>query len=206
MRRLRIALCLFPLLLLPTKVGADSQFSVFEIICDTYVFQFSYGIRSNMHFLYPNQQLLNPPKSFFASSGETNDWITYTCKVKGDGEAYGYQEAKYELSYKQVGGKQHGSFAVEAKDSSTAKFDVLIKVKVNDDLIIPEISLFRKCIFEDSGAEYPWNITNKNFVRMTFMRKKLLEIYITRYGSDIQEEFFWETHDPIPYIPKFCGG
>lgn len=202
-----VGLILF--LSLPIKAEADSQFSVFEIACDAKVFQFSYGIRWNMLFLddaYRKQLHLDevPSKVFFPSSGATNDWIKHTCMVQGDDGQDGYQDAKYELSYRQIGGGTYGSPPISA---SVLNFDVLIKVKVNDELIIPEIALFKQCFLKDSPKKDLGDMADKDSIRMTFIKDPNLTIYMTLYGEKIETDFFWDCRgcdDPKPYIPSFC--
>ena len=183
------------LISLPAKLQADWPYSVFEVICDTYVFQFSYGIRGN--FPMSSQKSSDQPRSFFPSATmwgapyDTSDWQTYTCVVEGySGEEGGweeYKETKYELIYKQV--NEIGSLG----------FDVLAKVKVNGELAIPEISLFKQCLLGDETRLY-----GDKFVRMTFDNGDHLTIDMGRYGASFESEWIRSDWDSISHIPSFC--
>jgi len=185
------------LISLQPKLQADWPYSVFEVICDAYVFQFSYGIRGN--FPMSSEKSSDQPRSFFPSatmSGipyDTSDWKNYTCIVEGySGEEGGweeYKETKYELIYKQV--NEIGSLG----------FDVLAKVKVNGELAIPEISLFKQCLLGDEKRLY-----GDKFVRMTFDNGDHLTVDMGRYGASFESDWFstWSDTDSIPHIPSFC--
>jgi hypothetical protein len=195
MKSLRIVFFLLSFFLLPSKAMADWPYSVFEVICDAYVFQFSYGIRGN--FPMSSEKSSDQPRSFFPSatmSGmpyDTSDWQTYTCIVEGySGEEGGWEEykkTKYELIYKQV--NEIGSLG----------FDVLAKVKVNGELAIPEISLFKQCLLGDETRLY-----GDKFVRMTFDNGDHLTIDMGRYGTSFESESIRTYRDSIPHIPSFC--